>query len=129
MTSHPTARDGVPETYPGRLAYFPPTLQRLVVGVLGLQQRELENLAQARRVDEEMRVWREQTEAPIAGWVVFLADAPSATVCQSIRDCYEREPATWSTLIKRSRVALLLSLGHIREGRASQRARTRGGIF
>ena len=49
MTSHPTARDGVPETYPGRLAYFPPTLQRLVVGVLGLQQRELESLAQARR--------------------------------------------------------------------------------
>ena len=71
MTDHPTARDGVPETYPGRLAYFPPTLQRLVVGVLGLQQRELENLAQARRVDEELRVWREQTEAPIAGWVVF----------------------------------------------------------
>ena len=272
MTNHPTARDGVPQNYPGRLAYFPPEMQRLVVGVLGLQQRKLESLAQARSElaallalgagpahcewntctgpdglhevvvtaywrapqdyaawiqqpqvdqwwqaglapnavgrwrevaqipakrfqfaagtedrhgasavlplkpcntfgfwgayrarlsaaatdtfesaftqvpqrqlqetfgralavqapdnlcmiregqgfqncsDDEMRVWREQMEAPIAGWVAFLAHDPSATGCLSIRDCFERELATWSTIPKRSQVAFLLSLGHI----------------
>ena len=41
MTNHPTARDGAPENHPGPLAYFPPEMQRLVVGLLGLQQRKL----------------------------------------------------------------------------------------